>query len=269
MLKKYWRLPAAILGATAVYIAVLFLAQDYLLFYPDSRYINPQQAETPYFQELPITSPDGKKIMSWFYEGKADKPIILFFHGNAGQIARFAPQMKTYINEGYSILMPEFRGFAGSKGYLSESAMYNDAEMWFDFLRQELGYRRIVVFGYSMGTAPASRLAGTRKPDAVILAAPFYSLRREVADKKVLFATWVLKRNLESNRYIAEYVGPLLIIHGSKDKLIKPQHGEDLFKLSPSEDKTFDLIAGVNHFRLFFDEQYHKRIAAWLRSRFQ
>ena len=220
------------------------------------------------FRELPMITPDGKRIMAWYYKGKPSKPVILFFHGNAGQIARFAPQMKTYIKEGYSVLMPEFRGFAGSEGYLSESAMYEDAEMWFDFLRQQSGHRRIVVFGYSMGTAPASRLAGTRQPDAVVLAAPFYSLRREVADKKVLFATWVLKRNLESNRYIAEYIRPLLIIHGGKDRLINPRHGQDLFELSPAEDKKFELVQGVNHYRLFFDEKNHQRIVEWLNARF-
>lgn len=89
--------------------------------------------------------------------------------------------------------MPEYRGFGLSGGRLSEETMYADAVVAFNYLKDRLGHDKIVVFGYSMGTAAASAAAGMCSADALILAAPFYSLEREVGDKPVPLARLVLK----------------------------------------------------------------------------
>lgn len=264
MLKKWVRFFVAATVATAVYVFMLYLLQDKLLFVPDVAYITPQQAELTEFEERPMTMPDGNKVMSWYVQGQKDKPLILFFHGNARQVASFAPEMRPYIKEGYSVLMPEYRGFAKSKGYLNQENMYADAERWFDYAKNELRHQHIAVMGYSMGTAPASRLSATRKADAVVLLAPFFSLKQEVADKMVPFATKVLTRNLPSYSFIAQYKGPLLIMHGQSDLLISQKHGRSLYKISPSKDKELVLPSGVNHFELFFGGKSQATVLNWL-----
>lgn len=266
MLKKIIRFTAAVAGASAVYAVMLYLLQDRLLFVPDYAYVSPAAAGLEEFAETPIKAADGSRIMGWYAKGKDDRPLVLFFHGNAWQVAFFAPYLKPYLREGYSVLMPEYRGFAGNAGYLSEENMYGDAEVWFDHAQNVLKHDRIVVMGYSMGTAPASRLAGTRLPAAVVLMAPFYSLLREVQDKNIPLAAKLLTRRLESYKYIAAYGGALLIVHGQKDRLIAARHGKDLFDLSPSEQKKLRLFEDANHHTLFFKEKYHRFVLQWLKN---
>ena len=220
MLKKILRAAAAGAAFVVVYLVCLYAVQDYLIFYPDRFYAGPSSAGAPAFEERPLVTADGHLIMAWYAKGDADKPAILFFHGNAGQLATFAPHLKAYIDAGYPVFMPEYRGFGLSGGKLSEETMYADAVVAFNYLKDRLGHDKIVVFGYSMGTAAASAAAGMCSADALILAAPFYSLEREVGDKPVPLARLVLKNRLQSNRFIAAYPGPLLVVHGSEDKLI-------------------------------------------------
>ena len=190
----------------------------------------------------------------------------LLFVPDSAYVSPFAPYLKPYLKEEYSVLMPEYRGFAGNAGYLSEENMYGDAEVWFDHAQNVLKYDRIVVMGYSMGTAPASRLAGTRSPAAVVLMALFYSLLREVQDKNIPLAVKLLTRRLESYKYIAAYGGALLIVHGQKDRLIAARHGKDLFELSPSGQKNFLLFEDANHHMLFFKNKYHRFVLQWLKK---
>lgn len=268
MLKKIARWAAAAVVFAGIYVICLYAVQDYLIFFPDKFYVGPQSAGVPAFREQPLVTADGRMVMAWYAEGEPDKPAILFFHGNAGQIATFAPRMEAYRKAGYSVLMPEYRGFAHSGGELSEDNMYADAVAAFDYLEKQPGHKGIVVFGYSMGTAPAAAVAGLRSPDGLILAAPFRSLYREVTEKKIPLAGWVLTRHLESDKFVAAYEGPLLIVHGSRDRLILPHHGRELFELAPSLDKQFRLAEQVDHNRLFFDEANHRIMLEWLTNRF-
>jgi len=264
MVKKAVRLAAACAGAALVYALVLYLLQDRLLFVPDRFYVSPAESGLEEFAKNPLKMPDGRRIMGWYAKGEPGKPLVLFFHGNARQVAFFAPRLKPYFERGYSVLMPEYRGFAGSDGYLSEEKMYADAEAWFDYAQNVLKHDKIVVMGYSMGTAPAARLAGLRSPAAVVLMAPFYSLLREVEDKKIPLAARLLTRRLESYKYIETYAGALLVVHGEKDMLISARHGKDLFALSPSGKKTLHLFEKANHHTLFFKDKYHRFILRWL-----
>ncbi len=266
MIKKIIRFIVAFAGASLVYAVMLYLLQDRLLFVPDRFYISPTEAELSAFKEMPRKTADGSRIMSWYAKGNEDKPLILFFHGNAWQVAFFALYLKPYIESGYSVLMPEYRGFAGSEGHLGEKEMYADAEMWFDYAKKDLGHNEIIVMGYSMGTAPASRLAALRSPSAVVLMAPFYSLLREVEDKHIPLAPQLLTRHLESYKYISAYIGKLLVVHGKKDRLISFYQGRDLFDLAPSERKVFYLFEDANHHTLYFNDKYHQFILQWLEN---
>ncbi len=268
MLKKILKICALLAIMLFVYGICLYAIQDDLIFYPDKTYVGPNMAGVGQFEEQPLVTADGHLIMAWYAKGQKNKPVILFFHGNAGQLARFAPLLKIYHDAGYGIFMPEYRGFAHSGGQLTEDTMYADAITSFDFVKNRLTPEKIVVLGYSMGTAPASFLAQVRQPDALILLAPFLSLEKEVADKPVPLATLVLKNKLESEKYLAKYKNPLLIMHGKLDKLILPYHGQKMFAISPSKDKTLKLVDGVDHHQLFFDVTNHQQVLNWLQNRF-
>lgn len=262
---KHWR---NIFGGLAIfalaYPLVLYCGQKHLYLFPDKGYISPEACGMNGFQEAPFASYDGMRIMSWYAKGDDDKPALLFFHGNTGQISLFAPAMKTYTDAGYTVLMSEYRGFGGTPGDFTQQTLYKDALAAYDFLHDTFGHADIIVYGYSMGTAAASAVAGQRPAQGLILAAPFYSLKKIAGEKNIPLATVALKYELPSYLFVQNYRRPLLVVHGTEDTLIPPKHGQDLFALAPAKDKMLLLMKGLSHNALFFGDQAHPKILNWL-----
>ncbi len=234
-----------------VYVSGLFLFQNNLLFFPDRKYVPPHQAQAEMFQEISLTAKDGNPIRLWYAQGDKTKPAVLFLHGNAGQIATFAEQLQVITQAGYGVLAMEYRSFAEVPGKIRQDVIFSDAAESFDFLREE-GYPKIVVYGYSFGAAMAAGLTSLREADALILTAPFYSLKREVGDKPVPFAKQVLRDEYPSYRYVGKFTKPLLIITSKKDRLISWKHAQDLFNLSPSTQKEIFVLDKPNHNSLYY-----------------
>ncbi len=258
----------AFLAAAALsYPIVLYCGQQHLYLFPDKGYVSPAEKGLPQFIEKPFTATDGLKIMGWYAKGDADKPALLFFHGNSGQIAKFAPSLKPYLDNGYTVYMSEYRGFGGTAGEFTQDTLYGDARAAFDFLHNVLGHGDIIVFGYSMGTAAASATAAERPARGLILAAPFYSLKKVAGDQHIPLATRALKYELPSYRFVRAYKGPLLIIHGAGDTLIAPTHCKELLSLSPARDKEFILMPELSHNALFFGDKAHPAVLEWLENR--
>ena len=264
MRQKTGKVAAAIVSGCALYIFLLYLLLNCFIIFPDSSYISPQQAGIPRFQEKPFTADDGTKIMCWYAKGNPDKPAILFFHGNAGQIATFSLQMAAYLRKGYSVMMPEYRGFASTPGEFSQENIYRDGAAAYDFLHRQLGHSDIIIVGYSMGAAAAAAVAAQRPAQGLVLAAPFYSLKKIVSEKPVPGAALILKNELPSYRFVSMFRKPLFIVHGAEDRLIPPSHGKALYGLSPSKDRELKILAGQSHNALFFEDDGHKAILDWL-----
>jgi len=264
--QKIWRIILGLVTVGGTYLSLLYLLQNHFILFPDIVYVSPKFAGVPVFEERILKTADNTKIMTWYAKGRDDKPALLFFHGNAGQIATFAPHLIPYIRAGYTVLMPEYRGFASTAGIFSQKNMYSDAVAAYDFLEKQLGYKNIIVFGYSMGSAAACAAAGMRSPLGLILAAPFYSLKKVVSEKPVPGATMILKNELPSYRFIQNFKAPLFIVHGTSDTLIPQHHGKALFELAPSLHKELKLLPNETHNGLFFEKRGHKAILEWIQK---
>ena len=238
----------------AIYLGVLYFIQDDLLFYPDKQYKTPADVSMPQFVENPLKASDGTDIMTWYHEGNKDKPAILFLHGNGGQIAAFASPLRPILNAGYSVLMIEYRGFGNVLGSISKETVMQDGAMAFDWLKDQ-GYSKIIVYGYSFGTAFACALTDIRQADGLILTDPFSSLSKIVSEKPLLFAKFILKDEFMSVDYIKKYTAPLLIIHGKADTLIPYQHAQELYDNAASKEKQIELLENETHVSVFFEQK--------------
>lgn len=234
------------------YVGGLFLLQNHLLFFPDRTYVSPKEIGADKFQEILLASEDGTPIRLWYAEGDKTKPAVLFLHGNAGQIATFAEQLDVLVQAGYGVLAMEYRSFAEIPGSIRQTAIFNDAALTFDFLQQQ-GYPKIVIYGYSFGSAFAAGLTSLRQADGLILTAPFYSLAREVGDKPVPLAKQVLRDEYPSYQYVGKFTKPLLIITSKNDRLISWKHAQDLFERAPSKQKEIIVLDEPTHNTIYFE----------------
>ena len=244
----------------------LYLIQDEIIFHPDTAYKSPIEIQMPEFKEVTYPKKDLSNGFGWYFKGNTNKPATLYCHGNKGQIALFAPLLKPYLDMDYPVLMVEYQGFGILPGRPSEKAIIEDAVAGFDFLKSQ-GHSKIILHGFSLGTGVVLGVAEKRTASAVILEAPFFSLYRLADEKSVPFAQFFLKNPFMSNKRISKVNVPLLIIHGTGDKVIPFQHGQDLYQLAKEQDKSFISLPNATHH--VFEFGSYDKIQDWLHDRFE
>jgi fermentation-respiration switch protein FrsA (DUF1100 family) len=231
----------------------LFVWQRRMIFITGSERPDPVQAGVPTAQVLPITTPDGLTLNAWFQPpADASRPVMLFLHGNAGHIGHRAGRLAELAESGWGSLLLDYRGFGGNPGSPSENGVAIDARAAYDALRRMgIAESRIVLWGESLGTAIAVRLATEVPAAALILEAPFTSMA-DMARRRYSFVPidTLLRDRFDSIARIASLRLPMLIVHGTEDALIPPAMGQRLADTATMADRTFRLIPGATHLDL-------------------
>ncbi len=232
----------ALVGAGA------YLMQRRLMYFPDTRRVAPQEMGLSGVEEVILERPDGARLVSWFAAPEPGRATVLYFHGNAGSVATRAARVLYFTSRGYGILFPDYRGYGGSTGSPSEAALVADGEAALDALvARGIAEETVVLFGESLGSGIAVPIAARRDVGAVILEAPFTSATDiAAAAYPFLPVRWLLKDRYESIRLIGDVDAPLLIAHGTQDRIIPVAHGRALFEAA-NEPKEFLELPSAGH----------------------
>lgn len=246
-----------ILFAAAVYgllVLFLFIFQRSLLFPADGHAPDRARGAVPDFQVVSIPAQDGTPLLLWMKEPEPGKPVVLYFHGNAGSIEGRAYKARRLADAGYGVVLAEYRGYAGQPGVPSEEAFLSDAWDVYRFASKDAG--PLVVYGESLGTGVATglaaRLAGEGTPiKGLILEAPFTSVA-DAAQHHYPYvpAKWLVRDRFDSSKRIAGINAPLLILHGDQDRTVPQKFGRRLFDAAV-EPKTAAWIDGAGHVDVF------------------
>jgi uncharacterized protein len=239
---------ALILIAYGVVVAFMYGMQRSLLYYPANRGLTPDAVGLAGVQVNRIATEDGESIVTWYSPPKPDSPVIVYFHGNAGEIGDRAERFHYFAKRGFGVLFVSYRGFGGSTGSISEPGLVVDALTAYDWLvRQHVQPAQIAVIGESLGTGVALQLAEQRPVGAIALEAPYTS----TADIGAAIYWWLPVRLLMADQFrsldrIGDVRVPLLIIHGEEDALIPVSHGKALFAAA-NEPKRFVVVPQAGH----------------------
>lgn len=244
-----WLLLIAVVGYGGV-LGLMYVFQRALMYFPDPTRTPPAAAGLPQAQEVTLTSGDGEKLVAWYVPPKGTKPLIIYFHGNAGALDLRAGRFKWVIEDGTGLLALSYRGYGGSTGKPTETGFINDGLAAYDFARARAPARNIVVWGESLGTGVAVAVAADRKVGGVILDAPFTSIA-DVGAAAYPFAPvrWLIKDPFHSDERIARVTAPLLVLHGERDPIVPIAFGEKLFALA-REPKRFVRFPQGGHVNL-------------------
>ncbi|MGL6208769.1 MAG: alpha/beta hydrolase [Paracoccaceae bacterium] len=236
----------------ALVIAVLFLAQRQLQYFPAHKGFSPEAVGLTGVEVITLATPDGEQLQVWHSPAAAGQPSILYFHGNAGEISDRPRRFAYYQAEGFGVTYLSYRGFGGSTGQISEAGLHTDAQTAYDWLRaQDIPSHRIALVGESLGTGVAVQLAARNPVGAVALEAPYTSIT-DIAAGQYPFVPvhLLLKDQFRSIDHIASVKAPLLIQHGDQDRLIPITYGQRLFAAA-NEPKEFITLPGGGHDAMF------------------
>jgi hypothetical protein len=238
MLTLKWTLMLAAAGYVA-FVAFLYFAQRSMLYHPWPTRVTPAAAGLPAAEEATVETSDGERVILWHAPPQDDKPVVIYFPGNAENIAVRAAHHRALIADGIGLIALSYRGYMGSTGSPTEPGLLRDAEAAYGFAAARYPAQRIVLWGHSLGTGVAVALAANHAVAKLVLEAPFSSTA-DVAASLFPFVPvrWLMHDQFRSDQRIAQVTAPLLVLHGERDVVVPIRFGERLFALA-HEPKRF------------------------------
>ena len=225
-------------AAIALYVALLGLlfVKQRELMYPR----NPVRAETagvdlPALEETTLTASDGERLVAWVVPPRAGKPMLLFFHGNAGNFARPVRQarFRALTEDGTGLFAVNYRGYGGSSGTPTEAGLHLDARAAYGAAVARFGAANLIGYGESLGTGVVLKLAAEVPLAAIVLEAPYLSTAA-VAQGVYPFVpiSLLMLDQFRSSEIIGRVRAPLLVLHGERDGVIPFAQGQALYALA-------------------------------------
>ena len=188
-------------------------------------------------------------VFGWFVDAGPGHPVLLWCHGNAGNISHRLANMGELYRRGLSIFIFDYRGYGRSTGFPSEAGFYLDALTAFDYLQHQrrIPPTRIMMFGRSLGGAVAAEVGIQRAPAGLILEGTFPSIQA-MADQHYLGlpARWFVNVEFNLAQKAAQLAIPLLVMHGALDSIVPVALGRQVFDAA-REPKRWHEVPGAEH----------------------
>lgn len=271
--RAWWKILGSLLCTGLLFLSALYLFQDKLLF-PARTYapaaLASLLADYPEAREMIVEAPGGIVLHGWHlpaaHPGK--QPLVIYYGGNgnlAGEVLPFARHFG-----GRALLVMDYRGYGFSGGKPEEYALYMDALHIFDCMveRDDVDADRIVLMGFSLGTAVATFISSHRPVQGVILAAPFDSVAAMVQEKFSFLpaaAGSLVRNRLDAFTRAPATRAPLLALMGEEDRVIPNRRSLALVSLWGG-GSTVEIIPGRGHNDMHLHPHFWESIDRFLNS---
>ena len=231
-------------------VAVMYLFQRKLMYFPETVRTQPSAVGLPAAEEITIDTADGEHLVAWHVPPRANNAVVIYFHGNAGSLRLRNERFQRITADGTGLVALSYRGYGGSSGTPTENGLLADADAAYAFAIARYQPERIVLWGESLGSGVAVALAAKRKVGRVLLESPFTSAA-DIGASVYWYVPvrFLMKDQFRSDERIRYVTAPVLILHGTDDHVVPITFGERLYALA-NEPKRLVLIPGGGHVNL-------------------
>ncbi len=250
-------------------VTLVYLMQGRMLYLPDmpGRALDLTPADVGLdYEDVWIDTADGVRLHGWYVPGYSSR-VLLFFHGNAGNISHRLESLQQFRSLGLSTLIVDYRGYGQSKGRPTENGLYIDAEAAWKYLTRTRGLepQSIILFGRSLGGSVAAWLAARKRPLALIVESSFTSVP-DVAGEIYpwLPVRWLSRLRHATRDYVASANCPVLVVHSRDDEIIPFHHGEAIFDAAPQPKSLLVLSGGHNDAFILDSKNYLDGLSSFL-----
>lgn len=258
----YWAYITLIVLASYIVLSVLlYFLQDYIMFKPEKLAQDFQfHYDNQEIEEYNVETRDGAVINGLHFKTKNPKGIVFYLKGNSKSIKGWGKFAVDFTRHGYDVVMVDYRGFGKSTGRRTQKAVKRDLQVVYNQIKENVSEKYIILYGRSLGSGFATKLASMNNPRMLILDAPYYSLTK-MAKKYIPFMplSLLVKFPMPTYKWLQYVQCPVHIIHGTDDKLIPYKTSVKLSKIKPKLSRLYTVIGG-GHKNLNTFESYHKML---------
>jgi fermentation-respiration switch protein FrsA (DUF1100 family) len=257
---------------TALLWALVNVMKRSTLFFPDKYPVGQWDVSRldPRPSDHTITTSDGVKLHAWLFAAKEpDSPLLIFFHGNGGNLSHRADTAEALARRGISVLLFDYRGYGRSEGSPGESKLYVDGLAVYDYARTTLHAPadRISLYGESLGGPYAADVAAKRPVRCVVIQSSFPSAASVANNAYRRPLGYLLGNSLPTARSLNRARVPVLVIHGDADTIIPFACGKELFA-ALNGPKEMLVVRGADHNDVteVGGDAYFERVAGFVRE---
>ena len=218
-----------------------------MTFHPD-RDVLPTEQLPANVQEVYFETGDGVEIHAYYLENRSSDRILIYFHGNAGNISHRLTDLITIHSFNINVLGVSYRGYGKSRGKPSEAGIYLDGSAALEYATKVLGYNTgsVVLLGRSIGTAVAIHISQKIDLGGLVLVTPLTSAKKHACASGLGLISPLAGNAFNNIEKIGSVVCPTLVVHGNKDNVIPIEMGRRIFDKTVAE-KRFAEIEGAGH----------------------
>ncbi len=245
---------------------------DQLFIYHPMPWIEQNWAKTSGLplEDVWFKAADGTRLFGWYVQASAQAPVLLWCHGNAGNITHRLGNLAQLFRLGFSVFLFDYRGYGRSHGQPSEAGLYRDAVAAYSYLTTVRKYlpKQLVVFGRSLGSAVAGHVVAQQPAAGLILESSFPSVEHMARTHYFgLPAHWLLRARFDLASHLKKVKIPLLVIHGDRDRIVPIQLGKEVYEKA-NGPKDFYLVSGAGHndVTMVGGRPYFQRIKTFIAS---
>jgi uncharacterized protein len=250
-------------------LALMFFLQSRLVYFPDAQIIATPGDRGLAYEEISFEAADGVQLSAWYVPAEAGRGVVLFSHGNGGNISYNLPFVEMLHGVGLSTFIYDYRGYGRSKGKPTEEGTYRDITGAWQYLTEsrKVPAGQILLYGQSLGGPIAAKLAAEKTPVALILDSTFTSFV-DIAGYHYPFlpVRWLARFEYNTLEHVNAVRCPVLVIHSPDDEIAPFSQGAALYEAAP-EPKAFVKLRGGHNDALFLSaEEYRKGIGGFLKK---
>jgi uncharacterized protein len=234
---------------SAIGIALFYL-QEKFLFHPTAvdRDV-PWKFDMPFEEmDLAFNNTDTMNFVKFFPKDSLRKGVVIYFHGNKGNIGRYAKFSSNFTKHGYEVWMEDYPGFGKSVGNRSEATLYEQAKQIYKLALSKYHTDSIIIYGKSFGTGIAAYTAAAGNAQRLILETPYYSIPALFNCYAPIYPNERMANyKIPTNEYLQGIKYPITIFHGTDDGVIPYRCAKRLKEVLKQTDEFVTIEGGTHH----------------------
>lgn len=247
----------------------MYYQQSNMIFFPWN-----ELEETPEdwglsYQDVTLQTTDNIQLHGWYIPHESSDQVLLFFHGNAGNISHRRNSIEIFHRLGLNVFIIDYRGYGKSDGKPSEQGLYQDATAAWSYLTNEkrFNHNQVLIFGRSLGGAVAAQLASKVQARGLILESTLSSAS-DFANTvfPILSRLIVMRYDFNTVKKMKNINYPVLVLHSPDDEIMPFHLGEKVFQSANQPKQFVPMRGGHNNGFVISQPEYEQAIDNWLKA---